>query len=78
MIEIPEGARFFRKSESRVDVWYGGRDPLVFGDTEVNGWAVFISRGRVGSVTYLKENSGWKTVVLRDEVIPEAVKELVK
>lgn len=74
MIEIPVGARFFRKSESRVDVWYGGRDPLVFGDTEVKGWAVFTNLGRFWSVTFVEEG---RTVVLRDEVIPEAVKDVV-
>lgn len=77
MIEIPDGARFFRKSESRVDVWYGGTDPLVFGDTEVKGWVVFTNRGRFWSVTYVAEGSGRKTIVLRDEDIPEAVRDVV-
>lgn len=75
LFEIPDGARFVRQGESRVDVWYGGRDPLVFGSTEVEGWVVFTSRGRFWSVTYVVENSGWKSVVVRDEAIPEAVKD---
>lgn len=79
MIEIPEGARFFRKGSDRVDVFSGGvlSDGFTVGEDEVRGWVTFRRYETGWVLAYAVGDGAWSYERLRDDEVPESVIEVL-